>query len=390
MRYVGTNARGVRLPIISAGDALPELVVNSVLEMAKTENIIFNSSDVIGITESIVAKAQGNYASLSHVAEDIKRKFPSGEVGLVFPILSRNRFLNILKGISLGADKVYILLNYPSDEVGNPILDILKIDEVEDCLQGKMVSASEFRKITGDFVHPFTNIDYISLYESVSDKIEIYFSKDPRDILKLTKNVLACEIHNRFVTKQRLLKAGVENVYTLSDILSESVDGSGFNEDYGILGSNLSTGDKLKLFPRDCDNFVSAVRNLFLEKTGVSPEVLIYGDGAFKDPACGIWELADPVVSPGHTERLGGQPNEIKLKYIADNEFGHLQGSEKKEAVSNLIKQKQGNTNPYNDGTTPRKYADLLGSLCDLMSGSGDKGTPVIYIKGYFDDYTVE
>ncbi len=391
MRTIGTKAQGIRLPIIGPGDDLAQIVADSVLLAAKTEGITFQTSDVIGVTESIVAKAQGNFATLDHIATDIARKFPQGEVGLVFPIFSRNRFINILKGIALGAKKVYVLLQYPTDEVGNPIMDTSRIDEIDDAFENeKLITAKRFLEINQGFTHPFTGIDYMKLYDQVGDHVEVYLSKDPREILKLTKHVLVGEIHSRFVTQKRLLKAGAETVYTLSDILNEPVDGSGYNAQYGVLGSNISTDKALKLFPRDCQPFVEKVQSIMEEKTGVKLEVLVYGDGAFKDPMCGIWELADPVVSPGFTQRLGGQPNEIKLKYVVDNELADLSPEEKQKALAEKIKAKNSGVNNYNDGTTPRKYADLLGSLCDLTSGSGDKGTPVILIQGYFDDYTAE
>ncbi len=390
MRLTGTQATGIRLPIISKGDNLAEIVVESVTKACEAEGITFKNTDVVAVTESIVAKSQGNFASIDDIGTDIKNKFPDGVVGVVFPILSRNRFLNILKGIAKGAKKVFVLLQYPSDEVGNPIMDVDIIDDVEEQLSNSPIPANKFKEITSNYVHPFTKMDYISLYESIGDNIEVYLSKDPRDILKLTENVIVAEIHNRFVTKRRLLKAGAKNVYTLSDILSSPIGESGFNSDYGVLGSNISTENSLKLFPRDCDKFVDKVQKLFSEKIGFTPEVLVYGDGAFKDPICGIWELADPVVSPAYSEKLGGQPKEIKLKYVADNVFNHLSGEEKQEAITKMIKDKKADSTQYDEGTTPRKYADLLGSLSDLISGSGDKGTPVILIKGYFDDYSVE
>ncbi len=392
MRLIGTNALGIRIPIISSGDNLAEIVADCVYETHKSENMELSASDVVGITEAVVAKAQGNYANISHIGEDVRRKFNGGEVGVVFPILSRNRFLNILKGIAMGASKVYVLLNYPNDEVGNPIMDDDMMDEISQ--YSGPIKGKEFLKLTAGYVHPFTGIDYISLYESAGDNIEVYVSKDSRDILSLTKNVIVSEIHKRTKTKNRLIKAGAENIYTLTDILSEPItfngETSGCNPDYGVLGSNMATEEKLKLFPRNCDKFVEDVRRLLFEKTGVSPEVLVYGDGAFKDPAFGIWELADPVVSPAHTEKLKGQPRELKLKFIADNQFADLDKESQKQAVTDMIRQKNKEAEYFREGTTPRKYADLLGSLCDLMSGSGDKGTPVILIKGYFDDYATE
>ncbi|MDR2940485.1 MAG: coenzyme F420-0:L-glutamate ligase [Clostridiales bacterium] len=387
MRHVGCEAHGIRLPIIITGDDLPGIIVDSTLQAIKSAGAQLKEDDVIGITEAIVAKSQGNYAETKDIATDIKNKFGDKEIGLVFPIFSRNRFLNILKGVAAGAKKVFILLQYPADEVGNPIMDPIQIDDLDGELNG-LVTAEKFKSLTKGFKHPFTNIDYISLYESSSPNVEVYLSNDARDILKLTKNILVAEIHKRSQTKARLLKAGAELVYTLSDVLNESVDGSGYNPEYGVLGSNLSTTTRVKLFPRDCKDFLNHVEKLFIEKLGLSPQLLIYGDGAFKDPYLGIWELADPVVSPAYSEKLGGSPNEIKLKYIADNDFSHLSGEEKQNAIINVIKNKS-IENKYNEGTTPRKYADLLGSLCDLMSGSGDKGTPVILIRGYFDDLSI-
>ena len=390
MRLTGTTAIGVRLPIISPQDNLASIVTQHVTQVLDEQKLTLNENDIIAVTEAIVAKTENNFATTADIAADVKSKFGDNEIGLVYPMPSRNRFLNILKGIAAGAKKVYILLSYPHDEVGNPIMDIDKLDDVTDKLQNKMVTAAQFQEVAGVYKHHFTGVDYVELYESISDKISVYFSNDPRDILKLTKNVLVGEIHTRNRTKARLLKAGAEKVFTLSDILSQSVNGSGFNPQYGVLGSNLSTEDKLKLFPAKAPEFVQAVQDSLKEKTGVAPEVMVYGDGAFKDPVCGIWELADPVVSPGYTKRLGEQPTEIKMKFVADAVFGDLQGDEKRKAVSDLIKNKKSSPDAYREGTTPRVYADLVGSLCDLMGGSGDKGTPVMFIRGYFDDYTAE
>ncbi len=387
MKLIGTSAMGIKIPVIAPGDNLSTMVADAVAKACEAEGFKLCENDIIGVTESVVAKSQNNYASLDDVAADIKKKFPSGTVGVVFPIMSRNRFINILKGIAAGAENVAVLLNYPGDEVGNPILDISKIDEIEDRLTKDLITGEEFNSITDGYSHPFTGVNYISLYESCAKNVKVYVSNDPRSILKLTKNIIVGEIHSRFVTKKRLLAAGAEKVCLLSDILNEPVNGSGYNPDYGILGSNLSTDNILKLFPRDCNAFVEETVKMIKEKTGVAPEFLIYGDGAFKDPLYGIWELADPVVSPGYTKRLGGQPNEIKLKYIADNVFSHLSGADRTTAVTSMIKEKDVSKTVYSEGTTPRKYADLLGSLCDLMSGSGDKGTPVILIRGYFDNY---
>jgi F420-0:gamma-glutamyl ligase len=390
MRLTGTSAVGIRLPIISPKDDLVSIVTSHVTQVLEAENAKLSENDIVAVTEAIVAKAENNYAKTSDIADDIKAKFGDAEIGLVYPILSRNRFLNILKGIAAGAKKVHILLSYPHDEVGNPIMDIEMLDEVTDKLQGKMVTASEFKAAAGEYLHTFTGVDYVDLYKSVGENITVHFSNDPRDILKLTKNVLVAEIHSRHRTKARLEKAGAEKVLTLSDILSTSVNGSGFNPDHGVLGSNLSTEDTLKLFPAKAQDFVNAVQAKLHEKTGTKPEVMVYGDGAFKDPVCGIWELADPVVSPGHTERLGKQPMEIKIKLMADAVFGDLRGEEKRDAVTKLIKAKNASPDAYREGTTPRVYADLIGSLCDLMGGSGDKGTPVIILRGYFDDYSTE
>ena len=390
MRVTGTSAHGVRLPIISKGDDLPAIVASSVADALTEGKLNLRASDVIGVTESIVAKAQGNYATTEELAADVRAKFPGGVVGVVFPIFSRNRFVNILKGIAAGADKVYVLLNCPNDEVGNPIMDLDDIDRIAPVFNEGAVTAANFRKLSNNFLHPFTQMDYMDLYEKAGDNIEVYVSNDPRHILRLTNTVIAAEIHNRFRTKKRLEAAGAKVVYTLSDLMTAPVNGSGYNEKYGVLGSNLSTENRLKLFPRDCEAFVAKTRAEIEAKTGVAPEVLVYGDGAFKDPICGIWELADPVVSPAYTERLGGQPSEIKLKYVADNMFGDLSGDAKTKAVADMIKAKESGKATFSEGTTPRKYADLLGSLCDLVSGSGDKGTPVILIQGYFDDYAAE
>jgi len=390
MRLTGTTAHGVRLPIISPGDDLVEITANHVIAVAAAENKPLTSNDVIGITESIVAKAEGNFVSLDDIAADIRTKFNDEEIGLVYPILSRNRFLNILKGLAAGAKKLHVLLSYPHDEVGNPIMDVDIIDDVLDKLGGKLATAAEFRVACGGkYQHTFTGVDYIDLYENAADNVSVYFSNDPRDILKITKNVIVGEIHSRNRTKARLLRAGASNVITLSDVLNQSVNGSGYNTAYGVLGSNLSTDQTLKLFPNRAAEFVQKLQTAIKEKTGASPEVLVYGDGAFKDPVCGIWELADPVVSPGYTARLGGQPMEIKIKFVADNAFSELEGEEKRQAVTRAIEEKHQNPDAYREGTTPRVYADLLGSLCDLVSGSGDKGTPIVLIRGYFDDYSV-
>ena len=391
MRLTGTSAVGIRLPIITHGDDLVSIVANHVINVVKAGGVPLSDADIIGVTEGVVAKAEGNFAKVSDIAADIRTKFAGEEVGLVYPILSRNRFLNILKGISQGAKKLHVLLSYPYDEVGNPTMAAALLDEITDKLGGKMVTAEEFQTACGGaYKHVFTDIDYVDLYKNAGHNISIYFSNDPRDILKLTKNIIVGEIHSRNNTKARLERAGANKVFTLSDILSQSINGSGCNKEYGVLGSNLSTEDTLKLFPGKAYEFAHAVQARLKQETGASPEVLVYGDGAFKDPVCGIWELADPVVSPGYTKRLGGQPMEIKMKFVADNAFGNLEGEEKQQAITDAIKAKHDNPTAYREGTTPRVYADLVGSLCDLIAGSGDKGTPVVLIRGYFDDFTAE
>jgi hypothetical protein len=364
------------------------MVVENVLAAAESENIKIKSTDVVGITEAVAAKAEGNFASVDDIASDVRTKFGGKALGLVYPILSRNRFLNILKGIAAGAEKVYVLLSYPHDEVGNPIMEPECMDEAADAFAGRMVTGREFREITGPYVHPFTGIDYIELYENAADNIKIYLSNDRRDILKLSENVLAADIHSRFRTQKGLLKAGAKKVLTLSDILNESVNNNGFNTKYGVLGSNLSGEGLLKLFPNQSGELVKRVREIFKRRIGCMPEVLVYGDGAFKDPVCGIWELADPVVSPGYSDALGGKPSEMKLKMLADQKFNELQGEEKLNAITEMIKNKE--EGAFSEGTTPRVYADLLGSLCDLVSGSGDKGTPAVWIRGYFDNFATE
>jgi len=391
MRLTGTTAIGIRLPIIGPGDDLVSITADHVIKVTELEGKPLKDGDIIGVTEGIVAKAEGNFATCDHIATDVRSKFGDEEIGLVFPMLSRNRFLNILKGISRGAKKLHVLLNYPNDEVGNPVMDIDILDDVRDKLGGKMATADEFYAACGGaYKHVFTDVDYVELYKTAGNNISIYFSTDPRDILKLTKHLIVGEIHSRNSTKNRLLRAGAAKVYTLSDIMSKSVDGSGYNENYGVLGSNLSTENTLKLFPGKAKEFVHSLQSHMYKKTGARPEVLVYGDGAFKDPICGIWELADPVVSPGFTQGLGGQPMEIKIKFVADNAFGGLKGDEKQKAITQAIKEKHQNPDAYREGTTPRLYADLVGSLCDLMGGSGDKGTPVILVRGYFDDFSAE
>jgi hypothetical protein len=397
MRIIGTSAFGLRLPIISPGEELIPHIIDAVENAIGELGKPLSPNDIIAVTEALVAKSENNYADIADIGADIKQKFPGGELGLVFPILSRNRFLNILKGVALGVEKLHILLSFPHDEVGNPVFDLEKLDEVDDFISKQVaggnkscIPAAEFRKVAGEYKMPFTGVDYVQLYESVGKHISVYFSNDPRAILEITPHVLVAEIHNRHRTKKRLEKAGAKTVHTLSDILNKPVNSSGHNSLYGVLGSNLSTQTKLKLFPNNAPTFVENLKNRLAEKFGTAPEVMVYGDGAFKDPVCGIWELADPVVSPGHTPRLAGQPAEIKIKMVADTEFAELKGQEKRTALTEMIKNKPAAPQSFREGTTPRVYADLAGSLSDLISGSGDKGTPVVLIRGYFDNYATQ
>ncbi|MCL2187380.1 MAG: coenzyme F420-0:L-glutamate ligase [Defluviitaleaceae bacterium] len=395
MRLVGTSAFGIRLPILGAGEDLVTIVADNVVKTIEQQGKPLTETDIIAVTESMVAKAEKNFASIADIAADVRTKFPSGEVGLVYPMTSRNRFLNILKGIADGVDKLHILLSFPHDEVGNPVMDLENLDTVEDFINERiaqnkpaLIPASEFRAIAGAYKMPFTGVDYVALYESIGKHISIYFSNDPRAILEKTPHIIVGEIHSRNRTKKRLQKAGAQTVHTLSDILNKSVNGSGFNKEYGVLGSNLSTETTLKLFPNDAQGFATRLQARLHEKTGTTCEVMVYGDGAFKDPVCGIWELADPVVSPGYTPRLGGQPEEIKIKFVADTKLAHMNTKEKEATLAKMIHEKANNPTQFREGTTPRIYADLLGSLADLVSGSGDKGTPVVLIRGYFDNYT--
>ncbi len=393
LRTVGTTARGIRTPIIKEGDDLVNIVVDSLLKAASSENFNINDRDVLGITESLLARAQGNYSTADAIGKDIQLKFPS-TIGLVFPILSRNRFSIILKGIISSGRKIVLLLSYPSDEVGNHLMDIDKMDELKINPYTDILTESDYRRLFGEkVIHPFTGVDYVSMYKEIGkENIEIIFSNDPRTILNYTKDVLVANVHDRHRTKRILKEAGASLVYGLDDILSSSIDGSGYNPEYGVLGSNLSSENELKLFPRDCQVFVEAVQDKVREKTGKNVEVMIYGDGAFKDPVGKIWELADPVVSPGYTKGLEGTPNELKLKYIVDTELDNLRGEEVIEAVKNKINTKNNQMVGKEEslGTTPRRITDLLGSLCDLTSGSGDKGTPIVLIQGYFDNYATE
>lgn len=393
-RAVGTVVRGLRGPIINKGDNIEQIVVDTVLNAAEVEGITFEDRDIITITESIVARAQGNYATIDAIAEDIHAKFGDEKMGVIFPILSRNRFANVLRGIAKGAKSIVLMLSYPSDEVGNQLVDIDELDVRGVNPWTDVLTESEFREHFGYKKHPFTGVDYIEYYRSIIEAegatCEIIFSNDPKTILNYTKNVLASDIHSRARTKRILTNAGAEKVYGLDDILSESVNGSGFNEAYGLLGSNKATEDTLKLFPHSCQPIVDNIQEKMKSQTGKIIEVLIYGDGAFKDPVGKIWELADPVVSPAYTSGLDGTPNEVKLKYLADNNFSHLRGKELKQAISNYIVNKKEDLvgAMESQGTTPRKLTDLIGSLSDLTSGSGDKGTPIVYIQGYFDNFT--
>ncbi|MBQ9265607.1 MAG: coenzyme F420-0:L-glutamate ligase [Bacilli bacterium] len=393
-RLVGTVSRGIRAPIIRQGDDLSEIAVNAVLAAAKAHNFELRDKDVIALTESIVARAQGNYATIENIAKDVKNKMGSDEFAVIFPILSRNRFSILLKGFAKAAKKIYLMLSYPSDEVGNALLTYDDLDEKGINPYSDVLSLEKYRELFGYKVHEFTGVDYISYYKELVEnegaKCEIIFSNNPRAILNYTKHVLTCDIHTRARTKRILKANGAEVVLGMDDILTSSVDGSGYNQKYGLLGSNKSTEDKVKLFPRDSQPLVEKIQASILEKTGKHVEVMVYGDGAFKDPQGKIWELADPVVSPFFTKGLVGTPNELKLKYLADNDYKNLNGEELKEAIKNSIKTKDSNLvgNMASQGTTPRQLTDLIGSLCDLTSGSGDKGTPIILIQGYFDNYT--
>ena len=388
MKTIGTIARGLRAPLIKTGDDIVQIVVDSVLSASKEANFELKNRDIIGITEAVVARSQGNYASCKQIAADIRAKYPDGTLAITFPILSRNRFSNILKGIALGCDKLYIMLSYPADEVGNELISCDMLDKMGVNPYTDVLTEKNYRDKFGyNLKHVFTKVDYVEYYKSFADHIEIIFANDVREILGFTKNVLCCDIHTRFRSKRLLKEKGAEIVYGLDEVLSHSVDGSGYNGQYGLLGSNKATEDSLKLFPRDCEAIVNKIAQRIKEASGKQVEVMIYGDGAFKDPVGMIWELADPVVSPAFTPGLNGTPNELKLKFLLDNEFAGMSGNELKDAVDTAIKAKTGNLEDKALGTTPRRYTDLIGSLCDLMSGSGDKGTPIILIQGYFDNY---
>jgi hypothetical protein len=392
MRTFGTQAIGIRTPIIHQGDDLPEIITNSIIEHTKQTNTTICNHDIIGITEAVVARAQGNYATVAQIAADIKAKFPTGPIGIVFPILSRNRFSILLKGIAAAVDQLYIQLSYPTDEVGNHIISDEQIYESGIDPHKDVFSEQQFRQRFPDLKHKFTAIDYLELYRKLGNQAKIILANDPCEILNYTKNILTADIHTRTQTKHRLLAAGAKTVYGLDDILTQSNDNNGYNPTYGLLGSNKASEDKVKLFPHSCETFVTNVQTRIYERTGAKVEVLVYGDGAFKGPVGKIWELADPVVSPAFTNGLVGLPNELKLKYIADTEFAHKRGTEAREAIIERIRQKQTNLTgkEETEGTTPRRLTDLIGSLCDLISGSGDKGTPIILIKGYFDNYACE
>ncbi len=395
-RMIGTVSRGVRAPIIREGDDIVEIVTKCVLDAAENEGYPIRDRDIVAMTEAVVARAQGNYASVDDIAKDVHSKFGDETVGVIFPILSRNRFAICLRGIASGVKKIVLMLSYPSDEVGNHLISLDLLDEKGVNPYTDVLSLEKYRELFGYQKHRFTGIDYVEYYESLirecGAECQIVFANDARAILKYTKNVINCDIHSRFRTRRLLAAAGAEKVFGLDEILTESIDGSGYNADYGLLGSNKATENQVKLFPRDCQAVVDAIQKKIFDATGKNIEVMVYGDGAFKDPVGKIWELADPVVAPAYTKGLNGTPNELKLKYLADNEFASLSGNELREAIKNKISQKDADLfgQMASEGTTPRQLTDLIGSLCDLTSGSGDKGTPIVHIQGYFDNYTSE
>ncbi len=395
-RMIGTVSRGVRAPIIRAGDDLAKIVTDCVLEASADDGFAIRDRDVVAITESIVARVQGNYVSVDDIASDVRAKFGGGTVGVIFPILSRNRFAICLRGIAKGCKKVVLMLSYPSDEVGNHLISLDAMDAAGVDPYKDVLSLERYRALFGYEKHPFTGVDYVAYYEelirSCGAEVEIIFANDPRAVLAYTKNVLNCDIHTRARTKRLLKAAGAEKVFGLDEIMNAPINGSGWNEKYGLLGSNKATEDQVKLFPRDCQDLVEDIQKRLLDKTGKHVEVMVYGDGAFKDPVGKIWELADPVVSPAYTAGLEGTPNELKLKYLADNDFAALSGEALKQAIKDKIQAKDDDLvgQMVSEGTTPRRLTDLIGSLCDLTSGSGDKGTPFVYIQGYFDNYTTE
>lgn len=391
MRTIGTQAKGIRTPIIRVNDNLVQIIVDSIEKASKEEKFTLEDKDVVAVTEAVLARAQGNYATTEQIALDVAFKLGKDEViGIIFPILSRNRFSVLLEGIAKGMKKVYVQLSYPADEVGNQLITLDQLDDKKVNPHLDNFTEAEFRNLFGEnTIHRFTGTDYIKFYKSLGDNIEIIFSNDPKYILNYTDKVICADIHSRERTKNMLKKAGAKNVIGLDDILSSSVNGSGYNPSYGLLGSNKSADDAVKLFPRDCDKFVKDLAAALKQRFNKDIEAMIYGDGAFKDPQCGIWELADPVVSPAFTQGLGGTPNELKLKYLADTQFAHLSGKELDEALKNSIETKDLDLmgKLHSQGTTPRRVVDLIGSLCDLISGSGDKGTPVVLVQGYFDNF---
>ena len=392
-RKVGTISRGIRCPIIREGDDLVKITVDSVLEAAASEGYAMRDRDVVAVTESVVARAQGNYASVDDIASDVRAKLGGETVGVIFPILSRNRFAICLRGIARGCKKIVLMLSYPSDEVGNELVSLDQLDAAKINPYSDVLTLERYRELFGENRHPFTMVDYVQYYSDLIREegcdVEVILANDCRVILNYTKNVLTCDIHSRARSKRLLKEAGAQRVCGLDDIMTAPVNGSGYNERYGLLGSNKSTEDKVKLFPRECTDLVMAIQAQLLERTGKHVEVMVYGDGAFKDPVGKIWELADPVVSPAHTPGLVGTPNELKLKYLADNDFANLKGEELKAAIEDAIRAKGDLAGSMaSQGTTPRRLTDLIGSLCDLTSGSGDKGTPIIHIQGYFDNYT--
>ncbi|MBO7177510.1 MAG: coenzyme F420-0:L-glutamate ligase [Clostridia bacterium] len=395
-RMIGTVSRGVRAPIIRQGDDIVQIVTDSILDAAREDNLTFHDRDVVAMTEAIVARAQGNYCTVDDIATDVKAKFGGDTVGVIFPILSRNRFAICLRGIAKGVKKVVLMLSYPSDEVGNHLISYDMIDEKGVDPFKDVLDLETYRNLFGYVKHTFTGIDYVDYYKSLVEgcgaECEIIFANNPKAILNYTKNVLACDIHTRARTKRILKANGGEIVLGLDEIMNAPINGSGCNEAYGLLGSNKATEETVKLFPRNCQPVVDAIQAKLKEATGKTIEVMVYGDGAFKDPVGKIWELADPVVAPAYTKGLEGTPNELKLKYLADNDFANLSGDELKEAIKNKITEKDDNLvgNMASEGTTPRRLTDLIGSLCDLTSGSGDKGTPIVFIQGYFDNYTAE
>ena len=395
-RMIGTISRGVRAPIIRQGDDIVQIVTSCILEASEDAGFEFHDRDIVAMTEAVVARAQGNYASVDNIATDVRQKLGGGTVGVIFPILSRNRFAICLRGIAKGAKKIVLMLSYPSDEVGNHLVSIDQLDEKGVDPYRDVLSLDKYRELFGYEKHTFTGVDYVEYYEQLirdcGADCEIIFANNPKAILDYTKTVLTCDIHSRARTKRILKAAGAEIVLGLDDILNQSVDGSGYNEHYGLLGSNKATEDQVKLFPRECQIVVDSIQKKLYEATGKVIEVMVYGDGAFKDPVGKIWELADPVVAPAYTKGLEGTPNELKLKYLADNEFSALSGDALKDAIKQKITEKDSNLvgQMASEGTTPRRLTDLIGSLCDLTSGSGDKGTPIVFIQGYFDNYTTD